>query len=80
MFRNENWEIAKMITDNIDTYVTKKLNLPSGKAFELYKKHGTALRGLQMEKIEFDLVSTYLCEYGMSNKRYLLEYVFRTTF
>eukprot|EP00467_Chlorarachnion_reptans_P002936 CAMPEP_0114526392 /NCGR_PEP_ID=MMETSP0109-20121206/22992_1 /TAXON_ID=29199 /ORGANISM="Chlorarachnion reptans, Strain CCCM449" /LENGTH=290 /DNA_ID=CAMNT_0001708155 /DNA_START=35 /DNA_END=907 /DNA_ORIENTATION=- len=55
LYRNENWEVAKMITENIEAYVTDKLHLPSGKAYELYKKHGTALRGLQMEKIDFDL-------------------------
>ena len=54
MYRND-WKVAKMITDNIEEYVTKKLKLPEGKAYELYKKHGTALRGLQQEKlVEFD--------------------------
>eukprot|EP00466_Bigelowiella_natans_P003625 jgi/Bigna1/53754/estExt_Genewise1Plus.C_230179 len=55
LYRNENWEVAKLITRNIDDYVTQKLGLPSGKAYELYKKHGTCLRGLQQEEIKFDL-------------------------
>uniref|UniRef100_A0A7S2X8T7 Pyrimidine 5-nucleotidase n=1 Tax=Lotharella oceanica TaxID=641309 RepID=A0A7S2X8T7_9EUKA len=54
LYRND-WKVAKMITKNIDDYFTTKLKMPEGKAYELYKKHGTALRGLQQEKVEFDL-------------------------
>ena len=54
LYQND-WELADIITDRINKYTTEKLGLSDGKAYELYRKHGTCLRGLQQEKIRFDL-------------------------
>ncbi len=54
LFRND-WKTAKIITNNIEKYFTETLDQPEGCAYAMYKKHGTALRGLQKENVEFDL-------------------------
>jgi pyrimidine 5'-nucleotidase len=51
----DDWMLANVLTERINSYATKVLNLPHGKAYELYKKHGTCLRGLQVENYEFDV-------------------------
>ena len=51
----DGWKLAEAITERIDSYTTKQLGLENGKAYELYKKHGTCLRGLQMEGIPCDV-------------------------
>mmetsp|Transcript_3016 Transcript_3016/g.4367 ORF Transcript_3016/g.4367 Transcript_3016/m.4367 type:complete len:281 (-) Transcript_3016:3-845(-) len=74
LYRNEKWEVATMITDNIENYVTKKLGLPKGRAYELYKKHGTCLRGLQNEGFEFDLEDFLKTVHELPNaKEYIKE-------
>merc|ERR1712216_223305 len=42
---------AKLLTTSIEGYCIDILGLPEGKAYELYKKYGTALRGLVEEKL-----------------------------
>jgi putative hydrolase of the HAD superfamily/pyrimidine and pyridine-specific 5'-nucleotidase len=51
----DNWRLAEILTEKINAYTTKELNLPEGRAYELYKKHGTCLRGLQLENFQFDV-------------------------
>ena len=48
------WQTAGLLTAKIDEFCVSQLNLPSGKAYELYKKHGTCLKGLTEEKIMED--------------------------
>jgi len=45
----DGWKVADRLTAKIEEWCTTKKNLPKGKAYELYKKHGTALRGLLAE-------------------------------
>jgi len=56
-----NWATATLITASIEGYCQTKLGLPAGKAYELYKKYGTALRGLVEEKLlQEDQVDEFL--------------------
>ena len=55
----DDWKVAVALTKKINDYTTNVLKLADGKAFELYKKYGTCLRGLQVEGLgvgqpEFD--------------------------
>eukprot|EP00526_Cylindrotheca_closterium_P015746 CAMPEP_0113621472 /NCGR_PEP_ID=MMETSP0017_2-20120614/10973_1 /TAXON_ID=2856 /ORGANISM="Cylindrotheca closterium" /LENGTH=265 /DNA_ID=CAMNT_0000531219 /DNA_START=58 /DNA_END=855 /DNA_ORIENTATION=- /assembly_acc=CAM_ASM_000147 len=45
----DDWKVAVALTKKINDYTTNVLKLPDGKAYELYKKYGTCLRGLQVE-------------------------------
>ncbi|KAG7361284.1 NUDIX family hydrolase [Nitzschia inconspicua] len=45
----DNWKTAEKLTAKIEQWCVEKLGLPKGKAYELYKEHGTALRGLLAE-------------------------------
>ena len=45
----DGWVVANQLTAKIDEWCTSKKQLPEGKAYELYKQHGTALRGLLAE-------------------------------
>ena len=45
----DGWKLASKLTSKIEEWCVKKKNLPPGKAYELYKKHGTALKGLLAE-------------------------------
>ena len=45
------WSTAKLLTIKIEEHCQGELNLPAGKAYELYKKYGTALKGLLEEEI-----------------------------
>jgi putative hydrolase of the HAD superfamily/pyrimidine and pyridine-specific 5'-nucleotidase len=47
----DGWKVANRLTEKIEVFCTKKLSLPQGKAYELYKQHGTALQGLLREEI-----------------------------
>mmetsp|Transcript_28571 Transcript_28571/g.58404 ORF Transcript_28571/g.58404 Transcript_28571/m.58404 type:complete len:556 (+) Transcript_28571:130-1797(+) len=49
-----NWGTAKLLTAKIEHYCRDHLSLPEGKAYELYKKHGTCLRGLLEEGLIAD--------------------------
>jgi putative hydrolase of the HAD superfamily/pyrimidine and pyridine-specific 5'-nucleotidase len=45
----DGWKTADHLTAAIDKWCVEKHGLPSGYAYELYKKYGTALRGLLAE-------------------------------
>jgi len=45
----DGWQLANQLTVKIEEWCTSKKNLPPGEAYQLYKKHGTALRGLLAE-------------------------------
>ena len=45
----DGWKVANQLTAKIEEWCTTKKQLPEGKAYELYKQHGTALRGLLAE-------------------------------
>jgi len=60
LYKND-WKTAKLLTEKIKGYCQDKLGLPEGKAYELYKKYGTALRGLVEENlIDEDKVDEFL--------------------
>lgn len=44
----DNWQVANMLTKKIDAYCMN-IGLREGEAYMLYKKHGTALKGLLAE-------------------------------
>mmetsp|Transcript_90019 Transcript_90019/g.226464 ORF Transcript_90019/g.226464 Transcript_90019/m.226464 type:complete len:245 (-) Transcript_90019:95-829(-) len=50
LYKN-NWRTAGHLTKKINEYCVDVLGLPCGKAYELFKQHGTALRGLIKEKL-----------------------------
>jgi pyrimidine 5'-nucleotidase len=50
LYKND-WRTANLLTAKIDDYTQTVLGLPPGKAFELYLKYGTALRGLVEEQL-----------------------------
>lgn len=45
----DNWKIAGHLTTKIEDHCQEAFNLPNGRAYELYKEHGTCLRGLMAE-------------------------------
>jgi len=45
----DEWKVAKQLTAKIEEWCTEKKGLAKGEAYELYKRHGTALRGLLAE-------------------------------
>ena len=45
------WETAGLLTQKIEAYCLQELALAPGKAYELYKEHGTCLKGLIVEGI-----------------------------
>lgn len=45
----DGWQLANKLTAKIEEWCTSKKNLPPGEAYQLYKRHGTALRGLLAE-------------------------------
>jgi len=50
LYKND-WATAKKLTEKIGNYFRDVLQLPEGKAYELYKKHGTAIAGLIKEDL-----------------------------
>jgi pyrimidine 5'-nucleotidase len=59
----DNWTVANQLTAKIEHWCTTKKQLPPGKAYELYKTHGTALRGLLAEGLmedEEEIIDEYL--------------------
>mmetsp|Transcript_110528 Transcript_110528/g.293623 ORF Transcript_110528/g.293623 Transcript_110528/m.293623 type:complete len:238 (-) Transcript_110528:78-791(-) len=50
LYKN-NWRTAKLLTEKINAFCMDVLGLPDGKAYELYKRYGTALRGLVEESL-----------------------------
>jgi len=49
------WLTANAITRGIESYCMTRLGLEKGRAYELYKQHGTCLAGLIAEKIDVDV-------------------------
>ena len=47
----DSWLLASRLTSRIEEWCVKEKDLPKGEAYNLYKKHGTALRGLLRENI-----------------------------
>jgi putative hydrolase of the HAD superfamily/pyrimidine and pyridine-specific 5'-nucleotidase len=45
----DHWKTANQLTAKIEEWCVTKVGLPNGKAYQLYKQHGTALRGLLAE-------------------------------
>ena len=45
----DNWNIAGHLTTKIEDHCQEAFNLPNGRAYQLYKEHGTCLRGLMAE-------------------------------
>lgn len=58
LYRND-FKLAKALTQSIEDYLANNLGLPEGKAYELYKAHGTTLRGLIREGIDVDISEFY---------------------
>jgi len=50
----DGWQLAAKLTAKIEDWCVSKKNLPPGKAYELYKHHGTALKGLLAEGLMQD--------------------------
>lgn len=40
----DEWKLARKLTAKIDEWCTTRKGLPPGKAYQLYKNHGTALK------------------------------------
>ena len=59
LYKNE-WATANMITAQIERYTTEKLGLDEGRAYALYKRYGTCLRGLQEENLLREGVDEFL--------------------
>jgi len=45
----DHWKTANQLTQKIETWCTQQKGLPPGYAYQLYKKYGTALKGLLAE-------------------------------
>ena len=45
----DDWKIADILTANIERWCTETKKMKPGYAYELYKKYGTALKGMQQE-------------------------------
>ncbi|KAL3907389.1 MAG: hypothetical protein SGILL_008898 [Bacillariaceae sp.] len=45
----DDWNTANKLTAKIEQWCVENAGLPKGKAYQLYKEHGTALRGLLAE-------------------------------
>jgi putative hydrolase of the HAD superfamily/pyrimidine and pyridine-specific 5'-nucleotidase len=50
LYQND-WATAKKITESIGKYTSQELGISQAKAYELYKDHGTCLKGLLAEGI-----------------------------
>lgn len=48
LYKND-WKVANMLTAKIEEFCSAKMNMKEGYAYELYKKYGTCLRGMQEE-------------------------------
>ena len=54
LYKND-WRVANMITEKIESFCSDRMSMKPGHAYELYKKWGTCLRGMQQEpSIYFD--------------------------
>ena len=53
LYQND-WQTAGLLTKRIEGYCVEKLGLAPGRAYDLYKKHGTCLKGLVVENVIAD--------------------------
>lgn len=63
LYKND-WRVAQLLTAKIDSFCSDKLSMRSGHAYELYKKWGTCLRGMQQENIIDDVLLEEYLEYA----------------
>ena len=69
-----NWEVAKVVTQNIRSYCTDVMNLDRDAAYGLYKKYGTTLRGLLHDHIDsFDIDDYIEKAHDISSVRHLIQ-------
>jgi putative hydrolase of the HAD superfamily/pyrimidine and pyridine-specific 5'-nucleotidase len=60
LYKND-WRVANLLTSKIESFCSERLSMRAGHAYELYKKYGTCLRGMQMEKmIDEKVLEEYL--------------------
>ena len=60
LYKND-WRVAQMLTAKIESFCSDRLYMRPGLAYELYKKWGTCLRGMQCENLIDELgVEEYL--------------------
>ena len=50
LYKND-WTVANLLTERIEEFTVGKLGLKPGYAYDLYKKYGTCLKGMMVEKI-----------------------------
>ena len=46
LYKND-WKVANLLTAKIESFCSERLQMREGYAYELYKKWGTCLRGMQ---------------------------------
>ena len=63
LYKND-WRVAKLLTAKIESFCSERLAMREGHAYELYKKYGTCLRGMQLEKIIDENVLEEYLEYS----------------
>lgn len=63
LYKND-WRVAKLLTAKIESFCSERLSMRAGHAYELYKKYGTCLRGMQLEKIIDEKVLEEYLEYS----------------
>ena len=60
LYKND-WKVANMLTAKIEDFCSTRMAMREGYAYELYKKYGTCLRGMQEEGLMDDaLLEEYL--------------------
>ena len=62
LYKND-WRVANMITEKIESFCSDRMSMKPGHAYELYKKWGTCLRGMQQEPsiyFDDDMLEEYL--------------------
>ena len=63
LYKND-WRVAKLLTAKIESFCSERLAMREGHAYELYKKYGTCLRGMQLENIIDEKVLEEYLEYS----------------
>lgn len=48
LYKND-WKVANLLTQKIESFCSTRMQMREGYAYELYKKYGTCLRGMQEE-------------------------------
>ena len=63
LYKND-WKVANLLTAKIESFCSERLQMREGYAYELYKKWGTCLRGMQQEGILDDAMVEEYLEYS----------------